>query len=143
MALIWVYKFHRAYPFPEQNLALLVNFFCLKSVFFLQYISCFNYDFLLKIASQFFVSMFGVWVWNWLPTLGGLGLCVGCPPWGSVKGILAFIYGSFGENHEKLQTARLTSTTGNWTRHLPSTSFEHIHHWLRIMIMTDIFFSFH
>ena len=29
-----------------------------------------------------------------------------------------------GGNHEKLRTAKSTSTSGNRTRHLPSTSFE-------------------
>ena len=37
-----------------------------------------------------------------------LGQWVGCPPWGSFSGIVARIYASFGENHEKLKTARST-----------------------------------
>ena len=40
-----------------------------------------------------------------------LGLQVECPPWGSLYGIVARIYASFGENHGKLRTARSTSAT--------------------------------
>ena len=36
---------------------------------------------------------------------------------------------SFGENHRKLRTARSTSATGNWTWHLPSTSF-----WAQLLV---------
>ena len=56
--------------------------------------------------------------------LWDLGLQGECPPWGSFSWILAGIYTSFRENHGKLRKAMLTSTTGNWTWHLPSTSFE-------------------
>ena len=41
--------------------------------------------------------------------------------------ILARIYASFGENHGKLRTARLTSATGVWTWHIPSSSFQRYH----------------
>ena len=52
-----------------------------------------------------------------------LGIWVECSPWESFYGILSRIYGSFGENHRKLRTTRLTSATEEWTWHLPSTSF--------------------
>ena len=38
--------------------------------------------------------------------------------------ILARIYASFRENHRKLRTARSASATGDWTWHLPFTSFK-------------------
>ena len=47
-----------------------------------------------------------------------------CPPWGSFWEIVARIYESIGENQDKFQTARSTSATGYWTRHLSYTSFE-------------------
>ena len=50
-----------------------------------------------------------------------LGLFVECPPWGALYGILARIYGSIGESHGKLRTARgptsgtaVTLETGRW-----------------------------
>ena len=42
----------------------------------------------------------------------------------SFWGILARIYESFGENHEKFRTARSTSATRYWNSHFPSTTFE-------------------
>ena len=41
-----------------------------------------------------------------------VGLWGEYPRWGSFEGIPARIYMSFGENHGKLRTARLTSATG-------------------------------
>ena len=48
-----------------------------------------------------------------------LGLWKECPPWESFYGVLVRIYSSFGENHGKLRTARLTSAL---TRIEPDTS---------------------
>ena len=53
-----------------------------------------------------------------------LGLWGECPSWGSLLGIIACIYASFGENHGKHRTARSTRATEDWTWHLPFTSFE-------------------
>ena len=42
-----------------------------------------------------------------------VGLCVGCPPWGSFQGILAHMYASFGKEQGKLRTARLIRSIGD------------------------------
>ena len=54
-----------------------------------------------------------------------LGLQGEYPVWeGLSKGILVHFYASFGESYRKLQMVRLTSVIRDWTRHIPSTSFE-------------------
>ena len=40
--------------------------------------------------------------------------------------VLARTYASFGEKYGKVRMPRSTSMTGNWTRTIPSTSFERI-----------------